>query len=228
MKRKYLCILLIGLICFNGFCQKEETEEELMLKISEYEKKVEKNPDDSEVLTTLGLCYHNVSSKYDKKMGKEAVKYLRMAYKLNPTTENKSWLGSALTIMARDSESIIDKITTVQEGISLIDGAIEDDPENLTARIVRVGNSINMPEDFQRLDKVNKDFKFLFKKIKSDPDAFEGLYDPGIVFLHKAKYLVNQNKFSLAYKFAENGLKIVRSEDTKQKILEFMEDLEEF
>jgi len=226
MKKKCFFILLICIMSINGFCQEANSEEALMSEIHKYEGYLEKNPDDCEVLLKLGICYHDISSDYGKKFGKEAVKYLKKAYELNPNVETRAWLGSAFTIIARDTDVIIEKISAVQEGIANIDGAIEDDPENLVARLVRIGNSINLPEDFQRLDKVDKDFNFLFKKIKNKPEAFNDVFDPGVIFLFKAQYLVAANKYSLAYQFAKKGLKVARDEETKNDLSKFIDDLE--
>ena len=89
---------------------------------------------------------------------------------------------------------------------------IEDDPENIEARIVRVGNSLELPENFKRLEKVDEDFNLLFKMIKKDRVKFSQYIDPGIIFLYKAKYLQMEGKINQALRFAKVGIKMSNGE----------------
>lgn len=225
MKKECFCIFLICLIGVSGFCMEDDSMEELMSLIETCEAYLEKKPDDSDVLLKLGMCYHDISSEYDKNFGKEAVKYLKKAYELNPVAETKSWIGSAFMLIARYAEEMEDKISAVQQGIIYIDGAIEEDPESIIARLIRIENSMYLPEALQRLDVIEKDFTFLFAKIEKKPEVFKDVFDPGIVFLYKVQYLLAANELSLAHQYAQKGLKITQDEEIKDELSELIGDL---
>lgn len=179
---------------------------------------LEKSPGDFELLENLGIMYHNMSEKQIIDGAKDSIKYFEKAYKIRPNPLTKCWLGSAWTIVSRDTNNPITKLDAVARGIKIIDEAnseVTEEPGIYIVPFIRIQNSYSLPNEFARLDKVNKDLNFLLKSIKNRPEVFEELYDPGEVFLFKGLYLLRENKTRRAYNFWRAGLKIANTDRVK-------------
>ena len=136
---------------------------EALLKILKKKKaELKSNPDDIEIIKSLGIVYHNLGVLKVHKAPQEAVKYLKRVNKLVPNDyEVLAYLGSAKTMIARDSWNPIRKISYANEGIKLIDKAVYKDPDNIVIRFIRVNNSLSLPKFFKRNGLAKKDLLYL-------------------------------------------------------------------
>jgi len=149
-------------------------DKEALLKTLEKKKtELKENPDDVKILKSLGIIYHNLGILKIHGAPQEAVKYLRRANELMPDDyEVLAYLGSAKTMIARDSWNPIKKISYANEGIRLIDEAVYKDPDNIAIRFVRANNSLSLPKFFKRSDLAKKDLDYLLELSKRRKEDF--------------------------------------------------------
>jgi len=223
MKSVFVCFLALIFSVNAVFAAPTLDDLELLIQ------KVEKNPNNFALVEELGIMYHDLSEEHIVDGAKDAVKYLEMAYEINPNPVTKCFLGSAWTMVARDTDNPIIKLDAVSRGVKMIDGASEEVSEAPGIYIVpfiRMQNSYSLPEDFARMEFVNNDIAFLLKTYKQTPAVFDDLYDPAEIFLYKGLYLLRDNKTRLAYQFWKVGLTFVKSESVRFELEKNMERIE--
>lgn len=69
--------------------------------------------------------------------------------------------GSLKTIMARDAFMPWNKMKYVEQGCDLMDKALQLEPDNLTLRMTRALNNIQLPDFFNRITYCLEDFKYI-------------------------------------------------------------------
>jgi len=78
------------------------------------------------------------------------------------------YLGSALTLKSRDAFPGPAKLRYLKDGLSMMDRAVKDAPENLCVRFVRAVNNFHLPAFVNRRDNARKDFEILLAAIQAD------------------------------------------------------------
>jgi len=145
------------------------------LYIKRYEKVLEAKPDDLDAMKRLGIVYHHQSAIFVPGSTEVAIDFLKKVLEKNPDDqESRAFLGSAMTMVARDSWNPFTKMSMVNEGADLIDEAIEKSPKNVIVRLVRANNSLNLPDFMKRRHFVLEDFLFI-ESIADDPEADFGI-----------------------------------------------------
>ncbi|MBI3813568.1 MAG: tetratricopeptide repeat protein [Nitrospinae bacterium] len=120
------------------------------------------NPLDKDSLKVLGIAYHNLGRLEIKGLPDKAVEYLEKANQLSPADyEALAYLGSAKTMVARDSWNFFTKLSKVNEGINMMDRAVSKSPDNIAIRMVRANNSLKLPGFLNRKGIAMKDFQHL-------------------------------------------------------------------
>ncbi|MEN8263447.1 MAG: tetratricopeptide repeat protein [Nitrospirota bacterium] len=137
-------------------------------------KALERNPDDKDSLTTLGVAYHNLSTIGVKKAAQKAVEYLKKANKLYPDDALVlAMLGSSTTLIGKYAK---DKVTEgrkyTNKGAGLIDRAVMKDPDHILVRMVRANNSRGLPKMFGRRHYFRDDMLHVEKLINKSPGKF--------------------------------------------------------
>lgn len=130
------------------------------------EKKVALQNDSNnvETLKALGIIYHNLGILRIPHASQEAFIYLEKVNKLSPTDyEVLAYLGSTKTMIARDSWNPLTKMNYVNEGIRLLDRAVDRDPNNIIIRFVRINNSLSLPGLFKRKKVAKNDLFYLLE-----------------------------------------------------------------
>jgi tetratricopeptide (TPR) repeat protein len=124
---------------------------ELNKLAGEAEKVFQKNPKDKNSLITLGIAYHNLAILEVKKASEKAEEYLNQMTKLYPEDAlSLALLGSAISMVGRDSYNIVKKMGNVNKGAELLDKAVTMAPDNVLVRMVRANNSLDIPKTFGR------------------------------------------------------------------------------
>ncbi len=130
--------------------------------INEYEATLRVRPNTPNALKALGIASHNLGAQKVSGAVANAVKYLEHARALLPAdAEVLAYLGSATTMLARDSWNPVTKLSAVREGAKLIDTAVARDPDNVVVRFVRANNSLKLPRFFNRAHYAKTDLQHL-------------------------------------------------------------------
>ncbi|MBN2534627.1 MAG: hypothetical protein JXB88_17215 [Spirochaetales bacterium] len=182
-----------------------KTLEAFLEEIKTVETQLEKDPENYEILYKLGVLYHDIAAEYKEQVSGQAVTLLEKAYAIKKVPVIKAYLGSAWTLVARDSVNPIVKIDAVSKGMKLIDEATGEEPDNVLIRMIRIQNSYELPDSFERGECVKKDLEYLLKVYRKKPEVFRNEYDPAYIFLYQALYLIKEKKLELAYKYAIKG-----------------------
>jgi tetratricopeptide (TPR) repeat protein len=187
------------------------------------EKNVRANPNCYKCWFDYAMVLHEVSSEGYTNLSKKAVEAWEKVLKFKNDPAAKAFLGSSWTVVARDSVNPIEKLIAVDKGSRIMDDALNEDPTNIIVRRVRFETYLQLPDMFNKLKFAEEDIDYLFKVYKSTPQVFEGVYDPGYIFLGKAKVLLKKGEGTKAKAIAEAGLKIAKDEKCITKIKEFLE-----
>ena len=210
------------LACVSPLSALAETRQEMEAQVASLRSAAQGTPQDATAFFLLGRALHDLANQYEEPLGRDAVDALDKSYRLKSSPLTKAYLGSAWTLVARDSKKTIEKIDCVAKGTGLIDEAVGEAPTDLIVRRVRYENSFALPDIFERKKIVEQDLDYLLKLYLKQPSAFDSAYDPANVLLMKARLLLYENNWPNAKKYAELGLKIVKDPETKNSIQDFL------
>ncbi|MFQ5901439.1 MAG: hypothetical protein ACE5IH_07780 [Thermodesulfobacteriota bacterium] len=153
-----------------GLRDKKELEE----IIRDASDAIKENPSDKDNLKVLGIAYHNLGILEVKGAPTKGVEYLEKAYQLSPDDyEILAYLGSAKTMVARDSWNVITKVSQVNKGANMMDKAVRKAPENIAVRMVRANNSLALPKFFNRRHLARRDFLAIERLIGKDASSID-------------------------------------------------------
>lgn len=155
--------LLLTLFPFLLSSQLQQEKLRIKELIQQNEMKLKETAEDITILKKLGLLYHDLGALGEKSVAKKATEYLEKYQKMvsKQDYEVMAYLGSCYTILGRDESIPFLKLLHVKNGCQLIDKAIKEAPQNVTVRMVRIGNSLELPPFFNRLKYAEIDCKFL-------------------------------------------------------------------
>lgn len=130
-------------------------------KLKQYVKE-EHNSDSTQTQKKLGIAWHNLAVLKTSKASKKAYKILKPLSESEPSDyEVLAYLGSSVTMRARDSWNVLTKISRTNKGLAMLDKAVAKDKKNIVIRLVRINNSLALPDFINRQDKAKKDLLFL-------------------------------------------------------------------
>jgi cytochrome c-type biogenesis protein CcmH/NrfG len=114
--------------------------------VQDLETKLSQNPNDINTLVQLGKVYHDQGGNGNKEAVEKGMTYLDKALELEPANGVAlAYRGSLWTMRARDAWWPFTKMSRVDKGIDEMDKAVELAPTDVTVRIVRGINSIQLP-----------------------------------------------------------------------------------
>jgi hypothetical protein len=142
--------------------------------VEQGEKNIAINPSDKRMLKILGIAYHNLGSLKVNNAPAKAVKYLDMSLMISPDDYVVlAYLGSATTMVARDSWNFFTKLSEVNKGANLIDKAVVKAPTNIVIRVVRAQNSLQLPTFLNRKTLAKQDFLYVEELLKKNPSGLD-------------------------------------------------------
>ncbi len=145
--------------------------------ITRAEAKLDKDPDNLELLLEVGGHYLTLNREGDKDAGKKADKYLKKAVKLAPADCRALTLhGSVLILKGRDAMLPMNKMRHVNNGLELFDRAVTIQPNDFETRFQRANYCANLPGIFNRMGTAVGDFRHLLTMSIHSPDAVEPGY----------------------------------------------------
>ena len=153
------------------------------------ENEIRFNSSDLQKFKMLGIAYHNLAVLNVKDASGKAAAYLQKAHSWSPADDEvPAYLGSATTMVGRDSWNVFAKVSIVHQGIKMMDEAVGKMPDSIVVRMVRANNSLDLPEFFKRKEIAKKDFQYLERLIarssaEVEPDLkAEVFYQLGMFF----------------------------------------------
>ena len=136
--------------------------EDIQTQIAVFEDSLREEPENIVILLKLGILYHNLGVEGDKKAVKRARNLFEKLLELEPqNAEALAWYGSVLTLRGRDVLFPVSKLSYVNNGIEKMDKAVELAPDNISVRMIRANNSLNLPGVFHRIEIAITDFEHL-------------------------------------------------------------------
>jgi tetratricopeptide (TPR) repeat protein len=148
---------------------------------------------DANTLKAAGIGQHMLGAQRVAGAATAAVEHLRRALELAPDDyEAMAYLGSALTMLARDTWNPMAKVGRVLEGTALMDEAVMRAPDNVAVRFVRGTNGMALPGLFGRKAQARADFEYVLRAA-NDGDAI------------LAPELLAEAHFRVAELYAETG-----------------------
>ncbi len=111
-----------------------------------------------------GIAWHNMAVLEKSGAADKAFDILNALRKKHPKDyEILAYFGSAQTMVARDSWNFFTKTSNVNKGVALLDKAVAKDKDNPVIRLVRINNTLALPEFLNRIGKVKTDLNYLLK-----------------------------------------------------------------
>jgi len=196
------CYAEIELQQLYGLREKETLQD----FVQKTEKEVGITSSDIQKLKILGIAYHNLATLKVKDTPRKAAAYLQEVYSLSPNDDEvQAYLGSATTMIGRDSWNVLTKIGTVNKGIKMIDDAVVMMPDSIVIRMVRANNSLDLPDIFKRKEIARKDFQHLEMLVtKSSSDI-----EPDIkaeIFYQLGMFYRRENNDSMAKEYFKKAI----------------------
>lgn len=174
-------VLCLVFLLFASLGHAEERPENMDLKAlsvqaAQLQHRLDQNPADYEALKGLGIIYHSMALKDSNAYAKKAIQYLEQAnQKKSDDTEVLCYLGSAYTLLAKDTGDLMSKSSYMNRGIEYMDKAVRMDPDNVSVRLIRANNSKNLPRFLNRRSVAYEDFEYLAGLFEKRPDVSPSL-----------------------------------------------------
>ena len=128
----------------------------------EIEKALQQKSNDVGTLVNLGKLCHEQGSTGDEQAVEKGIMVLDKALEIEKTNSMALvYRGSLWTMRGRDASDPFEKMKDVENGIDDMNKAVELAPDDISVRLVRGINSIQLPTFFNRLSTAIKDFSFL-------------------------------------------------------------------
>jgi tetratricopeptide (TPR) repeat protein len=130
--------------------------------VKELEGILQQKPDDMGTLIKLGRIYHNQSAAGNKDAVDKGFTCFDKVLQIDPSNAVAlAYRGSLWTLRGRDAWWPFTKMGNVDKGIDELDKAADLAPNDITVRLVRGINSVQLPSMFRRLATALKDFTYL-------------------------------------------------------------------
>ena len=174
----------------------ETLPETLEEKVQRLEEAFTQEPDDPALKLELAKASHYFSIAGNADAGRRAEVLLLELTEAQPDDAViTAYYGSARLMKAARTWVIWDKGKLAQEGITLLDQAVEADPENTEIRFLRGASTYHLPSWFGLAEQSEGDFAFVVEAAEDDVAA--GRLDDELAaaaFFHQALILEDDGK----------------------------------
>jgi len=154
-----LTIVILAFL-FTGISRTQDNVKDL-------EGVLEQKPNDVETLMKLGKIYHDQGVAGNDDAVDKGFACLDKVLQIDPSNAVAlAYRGSLWTLRARDAWWPFTKMKDVDKGIDEMDKAVDLAPDNISVRLVRGINSVQLPSMFHRLPVALKDFEYLMNDTK--------------------------------------------------------------
>jgi tetratricopeptide (TPR) repeat protein len=207
MNHKILALALLSFLFLSlSLCQQS---------IRELEATLQQKPNDIGTLVALGKLYHDQGAAGSEESVEKGFTCLDKALQLEPTNAVAlAYRGSLWTMRGRDAWFPFTKLSHVDKGIDELDKAADLAPDNISVRLTRGINSMQLPSIFKRLGTALKDFSYLL----ADPrfPHFDASLQSTIYYWAGVANK-RDNQFTKAKELLEKAIAVAPESDTAQK-----------
>jgi tetratricopeptide (TPR) repeat protein len=154
MIQRMLAIVFLAFL-FTGISRTQDNVKDL-------EGVLEQKPNDVETLMKLGKIYHDQGVAGNDDAVDKGFTCFDKILQIDPSIAVALvYRGSLWTLRARDAWWPFTKMKDVDKGVDEMDKAVDLAPDNISVRLVRGINSVNLPSMFHRLPIALKDFEYM-------------------------------------------------------------------
>ncbi len=123
---------------------------------------VDTDPKNIQVMSQLGIAYHDLGVDGDKKAVEKGEQLFKRILELDSTHGvGLAYLGSIHSIRARDSIMPWSKLKHAKKAIELLDHPEVTESEDLNVHLIRAMNSYEVPKFLDRLNVALEEFDFI-------------------------------------------------------------------
>ncbi|KIX12458.1 hypothetical protein [Dethiosulfatarculus sandiegensis] len=180
------CAGLVLSILLGFFCSMARAEdfsqlaflpqEELFAQVAVLEKRTKANSDDFPAWKGLGIAFHILASDNEPEFISRSVDALKKVLAQTPRDwEAMCYLGSSTTMLATTTWNPMAKLDFVNQGGALMDKAVKNAPSNITVRMTRGCNSLELPGFLGRGELALEDFCRLAQLVEGLPQSADPL-----------------------------------------------------
>ena len=140
--------------------------------LNKAEEDLAREPDNISALKRAGISSHQLALLQGGDHAKKAIEYLQtIVDKDRNDAIAMAYLGSSYTLVARDTSVIMDKVSNVNRGVSLLNRAVRSNPEDIMVRMVRGSVIFELPAMFKKTEQGIEDFSFIESHFTDMPDS---------------------------------------------------------
>ena len=159
MTQRMLAIVFLAFLV-TGISRTQDNEKDLQGVLAQ-------KPNDVETLMKLGKIYHDQAAAGNDDAVDKGFTCFDKVLQIDPANAVAlAYRGSFWTLRARDAWWPFTKMKDVDKGIDEMDKAVDLAPDNISVRLTRGINSVNLPSMFHRLPVALKDFEYLMNDAK--------------------------------------------------------------
>ncbi|MEM6332576.1 MAG: hypothetical protein AAF823_04475 [Planctomycetota bacterium] len=164
-----ICLALVGL-CVSApavaDAERDARRAEARERIAAAEARIAEQPGDLAAELDLARAWYDLGVTDHRSAAKEAEKRFDELAKAHPDDAViKAYLGSCRLLHAKREWAPWRKYELSKEGVTLMNEAVEADPENLEVRFVRAATTENLPERFEMAHVASEDYAFLAERL---------------------------------------------------------------
>ncbi len=128
-----------------------------------------------------GIVFHNLSANGYIKYIQKAIENTKTAYDKTKYPLALGYLGSTITLQANqyyEKNDLMSALTKLDEGIKMIDKAVEEGKEDIDLRFLRINHSVGISaaSPINRYDKVKEDLDFFKSKYKTLSNELKSMF----------------------------------------------------
>lgn len=163
--------------CFLLNSYFNETPTVIHGKISEYEKKLQKDADDYYANLAIAILYSALSSPMDNPERGASDKIVEYSKRFEKAEANNplamTYYGLGCSLVSRDSNNPITQLMQVKKAIKISDEAVKlsaNRQDEWFIRYMRANFYINLPDTFKKRAVAESDFELIYRYYESNPD----------------------------------------------------------
>jgi len=159
--------------------------------VEETKAELKEDPGNTDLRYQLGAIYNELAVRGDEEALEKALKIFKQICESHPErTEALAFYGSMVVLKARYA-NIFRKNHYARQGFEILDRAVMEAPRNPQVRLIRAGNSAEVPGILGRGDEAQEDFQWLFERYREEPERFPPKFRR-VFFVLAGKYLLDK------------------------------------
>lgn len=148
----------------------------LIQMLNEAESLMAREPENIDAQRHAGIAAHQLSLFGKEDYADKAIKYLGNVVEKKPDDAvARAYLGSSYALLARESSVIMQRVSNVNKGLSILNRAVRMAPKDFVVRMVRGSVIFELPAMFKQLDMGIEDFSYVESRFADLPPGYDSL-----------------------------------------------------